>query len=54
MNVIIKKAPTSTYERDRDNNSALHLAAQIGHCEIVEKLMKVHGFDFALNSRWVQ
>jgi len=53
MKVIIQKAPNSTYENDGHNNSALHLAAQIGNSEIVERLMKVHIFDFALSSRYV-
>ena len=53
MKVIIQKAPNSTYEHDGSNNSALHLAAQIGNSEIVERLMKVHIFDFALSLRYV-
>lgn len=54
MDVIIKKAPNSLYEKDGQNNSALHLAAQIGHTEIVERLLKVYLTDFDLSSWYVK
>lgn len=53
MKVIIQKAPNSMYENDGHNNSALHLAAQMGHREIAERLLKVQLFDSALSARYV-
>ena len=48
---IVSKAASSVHSLDAKGNTGLHLAAECGHRDIVERLVTIHDFGTSVCTR---
>ena len=51
MNYIMSNGASATYILDGHGSSGLHLAAEFGHANIVDRLLRVRSSDISISTR---